>query len=165
MTPAARAALLGALLCGSVAHAERLPAHAACDALVSPDQLSAHSQHPWRKGAPILLRGDVLVCNYYQDEAPAGLSLAVRDDPDKRDFGNARALYGAGAQAAANLGGEAFYFRYAATSPFAPFWGLVLHARGRTYRVEGIPEADNAAAARDIARDMIARTLKRFPAS
>jgi hypothetical protein len=157
-----RAVAWAALLIGLPAHAERVPAHVACDMLVAPDSLSAHSQHGWREGPPIMLRGDVVVCNYYQEQAPAGLSLSVRVDPEKHDYQNARELYGRTAQAAAGLPGEAFYFRHPATAPFAPSWGLVLHVGQRTYRVEGVPEAENAEEARTLAREMMERALKRF---
>jgi hypothetical protein len=137
----------------------RLPA---CELLVAPDVLSAHSRHAWRLGAPLMLKGDIAVCNYYQEDVPAGLAVSVRHDPEKRDFENARELYGRHATAAPDLPGEAFFYRHPAAAPFAPSWGLVVHKGHRTFRVEGIPEADNAEQARQLAREIIERALARF---
>ncbi len=136
-----------------------------CDALVGPDVLSAHSGHAWRQGVPIYLQGDLIACNYYQEETLGGLSLAVRTDPEKRDFANARETFGREVHPAAGLPGEAFFYRHQATAPFADSWGLMVHAGGRTYRLEGVPEAGNAEQAQKLAREIVERALTRFSKS
>jgi endonuclease YncB( thermonuclease family) len=136
--------------------------HPECDPLVRPDQLSTHSRHPWKAGIGIWIPGDKLACNYYQDEAVAGLSLSVRPDAKKEEFQSARLRYANTAQSVGGLGDEAFYFRLDASAPFQPSWGLVVYAKQQTYRLEGVPEAGKADAARGYARDLIVRTMQKF---
>ncbi|HZP14168.1 MAG TPA: hypothetical protein VFB36_17255 [Nevskiaceae bacterium] len=152
-------ALVAAAVWSTLAHADDR-AHPACDAIVKPDDLSAHSRHPWRGAPGIRLPGDVAVCAYYQDEVPAGLTLAVHEDPERHEFNSARSYF-RDVQNATDLR-DAYYFRLASTAPFEPSWGLVVHDGKRTYRIEGIPEAGDADAARKIAREIIERTMKVF---
>ncbi len=112
-------------------------------------------------GAPgIGVPGDVAVCSYYQDEVPAGLTLAVHEDPERHEFSSARQYY-RNVEDAKDLR-DAYYFRLASTAPFEPSWGLVTHDGTRTYRIEGVPEAGDAEAARKIAREIIERTMRVF---
>jgi hypothetical protein len=155
-----RALLIGAAICITGAARAEERAHPACDAIVKPDELSEHSRHAWRGAPGIKLDGDIAVCAYYQDEVPAGLSLSVREDPERREFTNAR-QYFKDVREASDIH-DAYYVRLASTDPFEPSWGLVAHEGSRTYRIEGVPEAGNADAARKIAREIIERTMKVF---
>jgi len=154
------ALLAGAALCFASISIAQERAHPACDAIVQPDELSAHSRHPWRSAPGIRLAGDVAVCAYYQDEVPAGLTLSVHEDPERQEFDNAR-TYFKDVQSASDLR-DAYYVRLASTAPFEPSWGLVAHDGTRTYRIEGIPEAGDAAAARKMAREIIERMMRVF---
>ena len=157
-----RALLLAGAACGPcTAIADDAAAHPACDFLVRPDEISAYSGHSWRSAPGIRLNGDVAVCAYYQDEVPGGLSLSVHEDPEQHEFRNAREYY-THVQDADDVHAKAFYFRLASTAPFEPAWGMVLHAGNRTYRVEGVPEAGDAARARTTAREILQRTVKVF---
>jgi len=112
-----------------------------------------------------MVRGDIAACNYYQDEVPAGLSLAVRDDPEKKDYENARETYARELHDVDGLPGPAFSYRHRAAAPFADSWGFVVHADGRTYRVEGVPDAGNADEAQKVARGIVERALTKFSKS
>ena len=160
----AGAALLGVSLAAlpvGAAHAQHDAPDPACDALVQPDRIAAHSGHGWHAGPGLWIGGDKLACNYYQDEVPAGLSLSVRPDPQKREYALAHQVYAQTAERADGPG-EAFYFRYDAAPPFQPSWGLVVYAGSQTYRLEGVPEAGDAKRARVLALEIIERTLKKF---
>lgn len=152
-------ALIAAAVLSTSAHADDR-AHPACDAIVKPEDLSTHSRHPWRGAPGIRLPGDVAVCAYYQDEVPGGLSLSVHEDPERNEFTSARQYYKE-VRDASDLR-DAYYFRLASTAPFEPSWGLVAHDGKRTYRIEGVPEAGDAEAARKMAREIIERTMKVF---
>ena len=160
MTRLTRALVIGAAIsipAGAIAE-ER--AHPVCEAIVRPIELSAHSRHPWRNAPGIRLADDIAVCAYYQDEVPAGFSFSVSNDAQRREFDSARHSFNE-VHAARDLG-DAYYVRLAATAPFEPSWGLIVHDGARTYRVEGIPEAGNAAAAQKLAREMMERAMKVF---
>lgn len=160
MTLPTRALAIGiALSIASVALAEER-AHPTCDAIVKPDDLEAHSKHPWRNAPGIRLNGDVAVCAYYQQEVPAGLSLSVHEDPQRLEFEHARQFYKEAHDAKEMR--DAYYVRLAATAPFEPSWGLIAHEGSRTYRIEGIPEAGDAETAKKMAREMLERALKVF---
>ena len=156
------AALLWTALSAVPASAQQNRSHPLCDALVQPDQLAALSGHAWRSGQGIGLNNDKLVCNFYQDEAPAGLALSVRLDPQKREFNAARELHVRAAESVSGIGDDAFYFRLASIEPFAPTWSLVVYANEETYRLEGVPEAGNAERARNYARELVLRVMKKF---
>ena len=160
MRGAVAAAALGASLI-SAAHAGHDVPDPACDALVRPERIGAHSGHAWRAGPGLWIGGDKLACNYYQNDVPAGLLLSVRLDPQKQEYELAHQLF---AQTAESVDGpgEAFYFRNNAQPPFQPSWGLVVHTGNQTYRLEGVPEAGDAQRARALALEIIERTLKKF---
>src|SRR5882724_12076206 len=132
----------------------------ACDELVQPEQLAALSGHAWRSGPGISLGNDKLVCNYYEDDVPAGLSLLVHSDPRQQAFRAAQELRAHIAENVAGLGDAAFIFRLASTEPFQPSWGLIVSANDETYRLEGVPEAGNPERARAFARELISRVMK-----
>ena len=157
------AAIVGAIISSSASAANLH--QLSCDALIGTDVLSAHSGHAWRQGKAIVLQGDLATCNYYQEEVPAGLSLGVRNDPERKDLQNARETFARELQPAPGLPGEAFFYRHRALAPFADSWGLVVHSGGRTYRLEGVPEANNAEQAQKVARDIIERALTKFSKS
>jgi hypothetical protein len=138
------------------------PGETPCDRLIQPNVLAQHSQHAWRRGAPIRLPNDLANCNYYQEEVPGGLSLAVRADPEGKEFRNAQEMHAGHALEELGERHRAFYFRVAGSAPFQPSWGIIVHARSKTYHLEGVPEAGDAEAARRMAREIVLRTMKRF---
>jgi hypothetical protein len=158
--------LVAGTLCAAVfimpAPAQQETRNPACDELVQPEQLAALSGHPWRSGPGISIGSDKLVCNYYQDDVPAGLSLLVHADPRQQAFRAAQDLRVGIAERVEGLGDAAFAFRLASTEPFQPSWGLIVSANDEVYHLEGVPEAGDAARARAFARELMLRVMKKL---
>jgi hypothetical protein len=153
---------MGLQLIVTAATAKPPPPSPLCGPLVRPDLLAAHSGQHWRPGSGIQLKGDTLACSYYQKDPPAGFSLSVRNDAQQNEFNAAIKTHERGLQSVSDLGDEAFFFRQASSEPFQPSWGLVVRAKKKTYRIEGVPEAGNADEARALARAIIERAMLRL---
>lgn len=139
---------------------QRQPA-APCDALVEPRQLVELTGYAWLPGGGVWFPGDIMVCNYYPDETPLAFQLVVRPDGNGKDFRAAQARFGTAATPLGDLG-QAFFYRVDSKEPFQPFWGVAARAKGRFYRVQGMPEAGDAAGAQKFLRSVLERAMQRF---